>query len=86
MVGFVVRTLDCKRRETVLSFPSPTSSRELASVSKRPPRPTLCQLLRVKGACSALVNMSWEEELGGRHGRLPCVSVVQQSCLRFTHA
>lgn len=61
MVGFVVHTLDCTMRETVLSFPSPNCSRELASVSNRPQWPALCHLLRVKGGCSALVNMLWEE-------------------------
>lgn len=61
MVGFVVHTLDCTMKETVLSFPSPNCSRELASVSNRRQRPTLCHLLQVKGGCSALVNMFWEE-------------------------
>lgn len=62
MVGFIVHTLDCTMRETVLSFPSPHCSREFASVSSRPQWPTLCHLLQVKGGHSAVADVSWEEQ------------------------
>jgi len=85
MVGFVVRTLDCTMRETVLSFSSPDCSRELESVSNRPQWPTLLSPVAGEGWLLGL----GEHVMGAVAGRMATflvLSIVQQSCLRFTHA
>lgn len=86
MVGFVVCTLDCMMRETVLSFPShiaPGSLQVLPTGHNGQHFVTCC-------GCRVAAQPQWM--CHGRSSRedgmasFLAISIVQQSCLRFTHA
>lgn len=86
MVGFVVHTLDCTMRETVLSFPSYTIPGSLQVL------PTGHNGQHFVTCCGCRVAPQPWQMCQGRSSRedgmasFHAISVVHQSCLRFTHA